>query len=511
MRLGRFERRIIAAITLVAAVTLGGAVWFGQTAVREAYEVGVNERVLSQLEGSLDVYRDYFRAVRDHADRTADSIAYDRRADEALGAGRRDAVARFLDDALARYDNVGRVVVESPSGEVVAVAERTERLDPDLNRLLVLQRPSGDGGRFLVTVTTPIAPFRSFQRADELTQVYARLHGGASYVTGFYLAVYVAFLLSVIVVALAIGIIVSRRVTRRVAVLAEATERVGRGDLAVQVPLDGRDEVAELTRAFNAMVRDIRESRDRIEYLQRIGAWQEFARRLAHEIKNPLTPIQLAVQQVHRTYRGDDARFRRTLDDANAIVEEEVATLRRLVGEFSEFARLPVAALETAELGAFVREAMRGVDTAALLPPALAGQTAPSLALEVAPGPMSVKIDAQMLRRALDNLVRNAVQAVAHAAPEGGGQVLVAARREGRDVVLEVRDDGPGIDPDQRERVFDPYFTTKDEGTGLGLAIVKKVVLEHGGAIGCHEAPEGGAAFRIRLPADEPAEREDPS
>jgi len=502
VRLGRFERRIIAAIALVAAVTLGGALWFGQTAVTEAYEVGVNDRVLHQLEGSLDVYRDYFRAVRDHADRTADSVAFDRRGDAALSADGA-ALARFLDDTLDRYDNVARVVVESASGEVLASAERPDRLDTERSRLLTLQRPAADGARFLITVTTPIAPFREFERADELTTVYARLHGGASYVTGFYLAVYIAFLLSVIVVALAVGIVISRRVTRRVAVLAEATERVGRGDLGVQVPLDGQDEVAELTRAFNAMVRDIRESRDRIEYLQRIGAWQEFARRLAHEIKNPLTPIQLAVQQVHRTYRGEDARFRRTLDDASAIVEEEVATLRRLVGEFSEFARLPVAALEPADLGAFVREAMRGVDAAALLPPSLEGAESPEIALEVASGPMSVKIDAQMLRRALDNLVRNAVQAVAHAAPEGGGRVVVAARPEGDDVVLEVRDDGPGIAPEARERVFDPYFTTKQEGTGLGLAIVKKVALEHGGAISCHEAPEGGAAFRVRLPVDE--------
>jgi two-component system, NtrC family, nitrogen regulation sensor histidine kinase NtrY len=303
--------------------------------------------------------------------------------------------------------------------------------------------------------------------------------------------------LSVVVVALAIGIVVSRRVTRRVAVLAEATEAVGRGDLSVEVATDAKDEIAELTRAFNAMVRDIRESRDRIEYLQRIGAWQDFARRLAHEIKNPLTPIQLAVQEVHRTYKGDDARYRRTLEDATSIVEEEVATLRRLVGEFSEFARLPVAALEKADLGAFVKDALRGVEPAALMQ----GEgRVPRLLLELADREMRVKIDAQMLRRALDNLVRNAVQAVANAAPEDGGRVIVAARIDGNDALLEVRDNGPGIDPALRARVFDPYYTTKEEGTGLGLAIVKKVVLEHGGSIDCAAAPEGGAAFRISLP-----------
>jgi two-component system nitrogen regulation sensor histidine kinase NtrY len=128
------------------------------------------------------------------------------------------------------------------------------------------------------------------------------------------------------------------------------------------------------------------------------------------------------------------------------------------------------------------------------------GTTPPKLSIDLGDDPAMVQIDAQMLRRALDNLVRNAVHAVAAAGPEGGGRVIVAARNEGDTAVIEVRDDGPGIEKESRERVFDPYFTTKSEGTGLGLAIVKKVVLEHGGSIDCVEAPEGGACFRIRLP-----------
>jgi nitrogen fixation/metabolism regulation signal transduction histidine kinase len=500
MKLGRFERRILAALVAVSAVTLVAALVFGQVAVREAYEVGVNERVLSQLRGSLSAHRRHIVTLRDDAEHTADAVAFDRRGHEALSAGDADGLARFLDGALTRYPNVGRVVVEAPDGRVIAHADRPGRLDEDERRLLTLQRPTAEGGRVLVTVATDAEPFRAYARAGEIVGLYEQLVDSAGYLEGAYVGLYLAFLLSVIVVVLAASIIVSRRVTRRVALLAEATERVGRGDLSVEVAEDGKDEVAELTRAFNAMVRDIRESRDRIEYLQRIGAWQEFARRLAHEIKNPLTPIQLSMQQVHRTYRGDDERYRRTLEDAAAIVDEEVATLRRLVGEFSDFARLPVAALEGADLGAFVRGSLRGLDPAALLPPEPSDAPPPALDFEVADAPMPVRIDAQMLRRALDNLVRNAVQAVAASGPEGGGRVVVAARPEGATAVLEVRDDGPGIDPAERARVFDPYFTTKDEGTGLGLAIVKKVVLEHGGSIDCGVAPEGGAAFRIRLP-----------
>jgi two-component system nitrogen regulation sensor histidine kinase NtrY len=343
-----------------------------------------------------------------------------------------------------------------------------------------------------------------------VVDVFRHLEGSTTYVSSFYLAAYVTLLLSVVVVALAVGMVISRRVTRRIVVLADATQRVGRGDLSVEVPIDDKDEVAELTRAFNAMVRDIRTSRDRIEYLQRVGAWQEMAKRLAHEIKNPLTPIQLAVQELHRAYRGDDPKYRRTLDDVRDIVEEEVTTLRRLVKEFGEFARLPEPELELSDLGTFARDTIRGLDPAALAREdgaARPGLATAELRLEIDErSDLAVKIDAQMLRRCLDNLVRNAVQALAatRGTSEHGGHVIVAARRDHDDAVLEVRDDGPGVPPAARERVFDPYFTTRQEGTGLGLAIVKKVVLEHGGTISCDEAEEGGAAFRIRLPSASP-------
>jgi nitrogen fixation/metabolism regulation signal transduction histidine kinase len=231
------------------------------------------------------------------------------------------------------------------------------------------------------------------------------------------------------------------------------------------------------------------------------------ARRLAHEIKNPLTPIQLAVQELHGSYKGEDQKFQRTLSEVKSIVEEEVTTLRRLVKEFGEFARLPEPAIEDADLRTFTKGALKGVEPAALASeggaPVAAGLPLPELRLEIdGTVPLPVRIDGQMMRRCLDNLVRNAVQAcVGSRASSGpGGRVVVAARRDGDHALLEVRDDGPGVPRDLRERVFDPYYTTRADGTGLGLAIVKKVVLEHGGTIACSESPEGGAAFRIRLP-----------
>ena len=513
LRVARFERRVLGVIMAVAFIPLVGALFLGQAVLSEAYRVGVNGRVRRQLDEGLDAWRQYLVTLRRDADRTADAVAHDYRLVDAIARHDEPDARASMQAALTRYPHVARVEVllgEEAWSQVERDPIEEEVRTLELRRPLELPRAPGEEEavgppaaappsiEVRVTIVTPSAPFTDYQRAGEDARVYGHLQDGTSYVSGFYLATYILLLLSVIVVAFAVGLVVSRRVTRRIVVLAEATQRVGRGDLSVEVPTDDADEVGELTRAFNEMVRDIRSSRDRIEYLQRIGAWQEMARRLAHEIKNPLTPIQLAVQEAANAYKGDDARFRRTLGDARDIVEEEVTTLRRLVSEFSEFARLPELAVEDADLAAFVRDAERALDPAAMMPEHAAAVEPPKLELDIQTDPLPVRIDAMMLRRCVDNLVRNATQALAGGG--GGGEVIVRVRRDGDDALLEVIDDGPGIPADARERVFDPYFTTKAEGTGLGLAIVKKVVLEHGGAISCDASPHGGATFRIRLP-----------
>lgn len=528
MKLTRFERKILAAILAAAVLPFLGTIFLGRAALFEAYQVGVNPRVEAELERSLETHQALLRVLREEAELTADAVAFDHRLGGALLAGP-TATAAHLEDRFARYPSLARVEVRMADGSLLSSEEEPERLDEDRFRLLTLERtvapahsarPSasadagtGSEGALLdagtaargellvrVTVAAPMEPFIQYQRTGEVTEVYSRLEAGASRVSGFYLAIYLGFLLCVTVVAVAVGVAASRRVTRRVADLAAATARVGAGDLAVSVPTDSSDEVGELTRAFNAMVEDLRSSRDRIEYLQRIGAWQDFARRLAHEIKNPLTPIQLAAQEVEKAYTGPDEAYAHKVGEARAIIEEEVATLRRLVGEFSEFARLPQAELSPADLGEFIGDLRRSLSAALEVPPGV------EVRFDEPPGPLAVRIDGMMLKRCVDNLVRNAVEALADA---DGGTVVVSARRDGDRARIEIVDDGPGIEADARPRIFDPYYTTKAEGTGLGLAIVKKVVLEHGGDISCDER-EGavtGTRFVLSLPVVTPSQQ----
>ena len=507
IRFSRFETRILAALVAVAIIPLLAALLLGRAALRDAYEVGVNARVETELDRGLELYRAHFVAIRAHAERTADAIGNDYQLVAAARANDQERVrARLnqLDDTDA--DAALRVVQLQVLRDGQLVAEVSHPTHEGEERTLALTRaaevPTTDAHvEVRLVLATPTEPFERYAEAGEVSEVYGRLRENASSLSGFYLLAFSSALLAVIASALALGLVVARRLTRRVAALAEASRRVGAGDLTVEVPTDSKDEVGDLVAAFNAMVKDIRSSRDRIEYLQRMAAWQEMARRLAHEIKNPLTPIQLAVQDLHERYSGEDPRFAKRLKDARDIVEEEVHTLRRLVTEFSDFARLPVPELFVSDLVSFAREAVRGFDPIGMLPESASRELAPTLTFEEsAPASLAVAFDAGLLRKALDNLVRNAVQALSLARLGSRGHIVVRVRAEGLRVHLEVQDDGPGIAKEERERVFDAYFTTKSEGTGLGLAITKKIVLEHGGSIACVASPDGGALFRVTMP-----------
>ena len=519
MRLSRFERKIIAAMAVVAIGPFLATLFFGRVALRDAYHVGVRPEFEEQLQHGVDAYRQLLLQLRQTADRTADAVVGSATLRDALAAHDGPATERVLADALTRYADLAEIRIFDASGRLVAQAASPAHALGDDVRQLTLRRPIPGlaGRRAELVVVAPNAPFEAFQRAGEIADVYSRLQTHAAYVASVYLWAYVAVLLVVIALALFAGIVASRRVTRRVSDLVAATRRVGTGDLTVHVHTTGTDEIRELTESFNAMVLDLRESSARIEYLQRIGAWQDFARRLAHEIKNPLTPIQLAAQEVSRSYEGPDDAFGRKLRDACAIIEEEVASLRQLVGEFSDFAKLPRADLAPADLNELLEDfdRIRGF---------LEGDEARAnqleLVFEPAPEPLPVRVDLLVLRRALGNLVRNAAQAASPGlrldgrpeglrSPDGAdadrpqGRVVVRACRQGSQAVLQVDDNGPGVPAEDRDHIFDPYYTTKTDGTGLGLAIVKKSVLEHGGTVSCEVSPLGGARFTIRLPLDE--------
>jgi nitrogen fixation/metabolism regulation signal transduction histidine kinase len=499
--MSRFERKILFAIGLSVFLALGGSIFLAQGALREVYRVGVNERFGAELVHGVEARRGQLMALRSGSEQVADAVGW---AVEAEMTKRRNTsrLESVLQELVERYELVHGIRVTDGEGQEVVSVSREP--DPSGASMRTTTRDRHvEAGRtkllIAVKVAVPDVYFERLQEAGAASDVYSRLQRQSASVSDVYVWVFGVMVFLVIIVAFLIGAIVSRRVTRRVTVLADASRQVGAGDLTVTLPTGATDEVTELTQAFNDMVRDLRDSRTRIEYLQRIGAWQDFARRLAHEIKNPLTPIQLAAQEMGETYDGEDEAYRKKLQHARAIIEEEVATLRRLVGEFSSFAKLPRADLSPSDLCDLIQSIEDSVP--AILEDVGGGTPAPvEVRVICATDPIRVRMDPMMLKRGVDNILRNAIQAVYEAHPSGGGRVFVRVYATEAAGFIEVRDNGPGISKENWDRVFDPYYTSRAEGTGLGLAIVKKVVLEHGGEVRLDRAPEGGARFSIEVP-----------
>ena len=522
---GKTERRLAMVILLTTMVPLAAALYLATSMFRQASAIWFNPEIGEQLDRGVDVYKDYVKAVKDDLKHQTVALAADPVLREAAKKHNIETLESEIDALFPHFPDLAALAVEDAAGQVLARRDRGRPVDAATERSLEVRRALADDADAPMLVATFAV---SRKRLDELetggvvVNRYHQLESAREDLYQGYLRVFALLLGITAAVTIVLGGGLARGLTKRINRLGAAINVVAQGDLSVRVPVTGTDELTDLARTFNGMIAEMAQSRGRIEFLQRVGAWQDMAQRLAHEIKNPLTPIQLAVQECHKKYGGDDPRYRQLLDTTLEIVEEEVGTLRRLVGNFSNFARLPHAELAQANLSDFLRDCETHLGH--LEDPSLGEGSADNepiraqnveIRWEVPDETIEVAVDRQMLRRVLVNLVRNAVQAIRDAnkrksspgsdpeVPTAGvlGHVVVSAQREGDGARIVVEDDGPGIADSVRGRIFDPYFTTKTDGTGLGLAIVKKVVVEHGGEIEATASRRlGGARFVLRLP-----------
>jgi two-component system, NtrC family, nitrogen regulation sensor histidine kinase NtrY len=286
-----------------------------------------------------------------------------------------------------------------------------------------------------------------------------------------------------------IGLLVARRMARDLDLLVEGSLAASRGDLDHRVPVRSKDEVGAVAAAFNFMMEDLRTSKDRLVIAERIAAWQDIARRLAHEIKNPLTPIQMAMDTLRKTWKKQHPKFEEILEESTATVLEEADRLKQIVTEFSDFARLPKPNFARIDLNEIIRSAMKLYQGAVPIEPHM---------LDKLP---QLDADKNQMTQVILNLVENARDAIG---TRTGGKITVSTKLgdAGDRAVLVVEDNGPGVPRDVKDKIFTPYFTTKHAkgGTGLGLAIVHRIVADHGGRIVLSDVTGGGARFTIELP-----------
>lgn len=326
--------------------------------------------------------------------------------------------------------------------------------------------------------TLPVAPalllVAALPRAD-LDRVLGDVRGDTVAAAGLALG------LAVLAAALVAG-----RLARPIRDLAQGAGRIARGDFDASVEPHGADELGALARAFNTMTEDLRTSRARLVQAERVAAWREMARRLAHELKNPIFPIQVSLDTLGRALERDPASFPHLFRASSGTIRQELQALKRIVEEFSDFARMPRPRPRPTDLNAVAAQAL-----------ALHRDRAPTVHVEseLAEGLPAVTADPDLLGRALSNLVANAFEAM----PQGG-TLRLRTRADGGHVEVEVEDTGPGLSEEQRTRLFAPYFTTKRGGTGLGLAIVQGIVSDHGGRVDVRSTAGRGTTFTLSLP-----------
>jgi two-component system nitrogen regulation sensor histidine kinase NtrY len=267
------------------------------------------------------------------------------------------------------------------------------------------------------------------------------------------------------------------------------------------------EQSADSDRGYVVTLDDITE----LVAAQRTSAWADVARRIAHEIKNPLTPIQLSAERLRRKYGKMIGEDRGVFEQCTDTIVRQVDDIRRMVDEFSHFARMPKPVVAAEDVADVIRQ------TVFLM---RVGHSEIDINVDIKEDPMSARFDRRLISQALTNIIKNATEAIASVPPSelGKGVIQVYAEREGDDIVIDVVDNGVGLPKENRSRLLEPYVTTREKGTGLGLAIVGRIVEEHGGTIELRDAADKisgqrGAWVRVRFAASgktENAESEKP-
>jgi two-component system, NtrC family, nitrogen regulation sensor histidine kinase NtrY len=289
-----------------------------------------------------------------------------------------------------------------------------------------------------------------------------------------------------VVVGGLISWVISRQIIGHIMVFSTFAESVARGDFSRMPPQAGVSELRPLSKALNRMIRGLQRASVELAHAERRAAWQHIARAIAHEIKNPLTPMRLNTERLRERFQDNPERFKETFMRSTDMILSEIQRLERLANEFSTFAKLPAPDLALMDLREPIRHLLqlyehqfeRGVLTASL-----------------PDSSVMVMGDHDQIEQAVLNLVKNALEAI-----EGEGSVVITLNDLGIESIITVEDDGPGVPADRIKDLYRPYMSTKPDGSGIGLAMVERIIVDHGGSVNAENIQPHGARFSIQLP-----------
>jgi two-component system, NtrC family, nitrogen regulation sensor histidine kinase NtrY len=301
---------------------------------------------------------------------------------------------------------------------------------------------------------------------------------------------YALFAFPLILLAILVSLILSNEITRPIVSLENATKKVAEGDFTVRILSRSHDDVSLLVESFNRMVSELEKSRTKLIQTEKVAAWQEIAQRLAHEIRNPLTPIKLTAERLLRKFKKDPNGFTEIFAKSINSIIAEVDGLNSLLMEFRNFSRLPAPNKNNVHLKSLVSEAAT-----------LYSESNPNISISFSDVDDSIvlPVDFGQIKQVFSNLFKNAIEAM-----DGSGRIFIRTglvKKHNTDYCrIQVQDSGPGIPAERFSQVFNPYFTTKTHGTGLGLAISERIIFDHKGQIWFETETGQGTTFYIDLP-----------
>jgi two-component system, NtrC family, nitrogen regulation sensor histidine kinase NtrY len=459
------RHKLVLVFLTATLLPLALILWMSSALMSRSLSFVANDDVAALATSLERVGREYYRQARQHLkDEAASGRLAPRRLDAASRVEWPAPLQQFWDSADAE-----RFILSEPAGD---------RLDYALRRgtELVIYSEDLDGVR-MGDITREIREARA--RAGDLRQ--------RNLPRGFTLALLLAAGV-VWTLSLAVVVYLSVRISRPIQRLTTGLGDLAAGRFDTRLEPTGGDEVGLAIEAFNQTAGQLQGSRDRLVYLTQVASWQLLARKMAHELKNSLTPIRLTVEEIAARQASGGPEF---FDRAAAIVVDEVTSLERRVRAFSEFAAEPEAHPARLDLDALVRERID------FLRGAHPGVT---YRVEASSGVPVAWADYDQVKGILTNLLENAAEAAGD-----GGEVLVVTGGNGSDAVIDVHDSGPGVSTEARSRLFEPSISFKKRGMGLGLAISRKNALVAGGDLALVQGRLGGAGFRLALPSPEAA------
>ena len=332
---------------------------------------------------------------------------------------------------------------------------------------------------FASVITEARSHFKQLFRYEQLFRV--------AVVVFYFLCSSPIFLLSILV-----SFLLTDEIIRPIVNLEEATRRIAEGDFSFRVLTRTKDELSFLVGSFNRMISELEGSRKKLLQAEKISAWQEIAQRLAHEVKNPLTPIKLSAQRILKRYRSDPDSLEGVLEPAVSSIIDEVDNLNKLLVEFREFTRLPNPHSEPVDMRQLIQEVIRVYEH-------LSNKV--TFSCRFVNDRATIKVDRKQMKQVFANLIKNAIQAM-----PGGGELSVITDLVKKDDYpyfrVQVRDTGNGIEEEFKDNIFEPYFTTKKDGSGLGLSIVDRIIFDHNGSIWFETKKDRGTTFFIDLPME---------